>query len=142
MTSRTISFVSSLTVMAIGCIGMTGQALDLQALREFGLGNVEMRANTAFCFILTGISLLILLFRGHRRIHLLAQVALAAVIVLCTLTLLQYLTGKNFGIDEMLIRHTGGCISGSRTHGTEYRRLFRHLMHILAGFYIFLTAAA
>ncbi len=61
-TSRSvfISVVVSLLTIAIGLIVLIGWQFDIEALKTVVPGALSMKANTAFCFILSGISLLLI----------------------------------------------------------------------------------
>ncbi len=60
-----------------------------------------MHYNTACCFILTGTALFLLTFPRQKLAPWLAGAAL----VLASLTLLEYLTGQDFHIDELFYKH-------------------------------------
>ncbi len=66
-----------------------------------------MRANTALCFILSGLSLFF--FQTDSQSHskrLFAQMSATIVFFIALGTLIQYGTGLNFGIDEFLFKDT------------------------------------
>ena len=90
-------------VMAIGFTVLLGWAIDNSAMKSVLPGFISMKANTAAILVLLSTVLIIL----HERTKSINRVVLSTVIcifviVLSVLTLLQYLTNANFGIDEML----------------------------------------
>ncbi|MRI00347.1 GHKL domain-containing protein [Kriegella sp. EG-1] len=68
-----------------------------------------MQYNTALCFLLCGISLLLIVL-GQKKI---ASFSLATVGLIGALTVLEYVTSSNYGIDEMFMKH---YISVATTH--------------------------
>jgi signal transduction histidine kinase/ActR/RegA family two-component response regulator len=95
--------------VAMGLAVMIGWIFDIQGLRvQWSLG-VAMKANTAACLLLSGISLLLLLppdASPWRR-----RVGLAGAAIVCAfgaLTLSEHLVGWNLGIDQLLIHEPPG----------------------------------
>lgn len=62
---------------------------------------VPMQYNTALCFVLSGIASLSIYFRKTN----IAIFSFSLVFVISSLTMIQYLMGVNFGIDELFVKH-------------------------------------
>ena len=118
-TSKQISAATSAFAIFIGCLVLVGWGLDIAILKSVFPGAATMKANTAVCFILAGVSLW-LTARGwgdlpqnvprrqkkrlrHYRV-LVAQICAIASSTIAILTISQYLFGWNLGIDELLFR--------------------------------------
>ncbi|MEA3208740.1 MAG: two-component system, sensor histidine kinase and response regulator [Chthoniobacter sp.] len=105
-----IARAASLLVIAVGVLVLIGWWREIPALTNVIPGFVTMKPNTAWCFVLSGLSL----FLSHpavaqRRINIFkaqtaAQVGGACVAILGGLTLAEYWFGLNLGIDELLFR--------------------------------------
>lgn len=91
-----------LLAIALGLIVLLGWGLQNRLLLSLPpFSNVVMKVNTALCFVATGLSLFLVRSRAHRR---LCQGCSCLVGLLAGLTLLQYASGLNFGIDQLLVR--------------------------------------
>ncbi|MDP9262826.1 MAG: PAS domain-containing protein, partial [Acidobacteriota bacterium] len=89
-------------------------ALGIPTLKSVLPGLVSMKANTALCFLLAGISLWLAQEReGDSRAQLrlrLSQAAAAASAALALLTLSEHLFGWDLGIDQLLFQEAPGAI--------------------------------
>lgn len=92
---------SGIAVTVIGSIVLIGWVFDIAALKSFFPGFVTMKANTALCFTLSGISLYIALREDFwaRRI---AKGLAFAVTAIGILTLSEYAFNIDLGIDQLL----------------------------------------
>ncbi len=110
-----ISFLAAIIVMAIGALVLLGWAAGIVVLKSLLPSMVAMKANTAICFILMGLALLLLRRQGDtgsRRWVATAAAGLALLISL--LVIAEYLFGWNPGIDQLLFREPAGML------GTPY----------------------
>lgn len=87
----------------IGCLVLSGWLFDVSILKSVLPGWVEMKANTAVCFILLGIAL----WLEHpdwinRKTERIVRACAAAAAAIGSLTLLQYIFGWDLGIDQLL----------------------------------------
>ena len=90
---------------AIGLLVLAGWALDVGALKTVLPGLGSMKANTAACFLVAGVASWVLVARNPSPMRTRIVVVLgAAVSSLGALTLLQYASGLELGIDELLVR--------------------------------------
>jgi len=95
----------------VGVIVLLGWGWDIPALKSILPGLATMKANTALCFVLTGMSLM-LLVRGERvkkssPLRRRATIGLASLVLAITfLTMMQYALGWDLKIDQLLFRDT------------------------------------
>jgi PAS domain S-box-containing protein len=100
--------------MVVGILVLLGWALDIAALRTFipGVTN-PMVVSTAFCFVLTGASLWLLMHEGADRRRLFVGRGCAAVVAgIGLLKLGEYAFGWDLGIDQTLLTKNGGPFPG------------------------------
>jgi signal transduction histidine kinase/CheY-like chemotaxis protein len=92
-----------ITTTLLGLIVLGGWALGSDTLKTVYPGFVSMKANTALCFMLAGASVLIgYSYRATRWKRNCASVLAFLVVLIGALTLLEYLSGRNFGLDEII----------------------------------------
>ena len=96
-------------VALIGATALVGWMVGNDALRAVHAGGIVMKTNTAIALLLSGVSLVLLAppDRGRRRSQIGSMLAVV-VIVIAGLTLVQYLTGRDFGIDQALFYEAPG----------------------------------
>jgi signal transduction histidine kinase len=107
---RRVASAGAKSVVAIGVVVLVGWATDVDVLASLVPGAVMMKVNTAICFILLGLSLGSALGTSRGRF---VPIAGRAAAVLCaaiaTAVLLQYLLGRDLGIDELIARDREGA---------------------------------
>jgi len=109
--SKTLAQVAAVVVFASGFAVLAGWALSIEALKSVYPGFVSMKANTAFCFVLSGLSLFLQVEEapgGWRRR--LAQGCALIVAGIAFLTVIEYLSGRALGIDQLLFKEPAGTI--------------------------------
>ena len=91
-------------VAVLATVVIAAWLLDLGTLQTIGVGTATMKLNTALCFLLSAgaLSALTRGLSGHTTALALAGVSAA----ISATVLAQYLTGTNFGIDELIIEDT------------------------------------
>jgi PAS domain S-box-containing protein len=94
--------------MLFGLAVLVGWGLQVDWLRSVVPGAVQMKANTAVGLLLAGVALW--LRSGQRRTGT-ATALSALVFAIGAATLLEYLSGHDFGIDELLFRDTSRVFS-------------------------------
>ena len=111
--------VAALVVVA-GSMVLVGWAFDIAVLKSILPGWVSMKANTAVCFILIGVALLLTtrqsaLSTPHSAILFsrLARFCVLLVGLIGLLTLGEYIFGWNPGIDQWLFRELAGTVGTS-----------------------------
>jgi methyl-accepting chemotaxis protein len=109
---RSWSKLASLLVIGIGVIVLMGWALDIQGLKSLHPSLVSMKANSAFAFLLIGLSLC-LSQQGQtsRRNMRIAHGSAMAVSLIGLLSLTEDLLGKNFGIDQLLFTEMRSAVA-------------------------------
>ncbi|MEG4210605.1 PAS domain S-box protein [Microcoleus sp. S13_B4] len=103
--NKRISQMASLLVIAIGCLVLLGWQFDISLLKSGFPGMTStMKANTAICFVLAGLSLRLLQYPRTRLHDRIAQGMARFIIIVGMLTLSQYIFGWKLGIDQWLFR--------------------------------------
>ncbi|MDR3415473.1 MAG: PAS domain S-box protein [Nevskia sp.] len=101
----------------VGGLVLGGWFLGVEVLKSVVPGWPTMKANTALSFILAGASLLSLRTppegRGAPARHLGGYAAALLVFLIGSLSLLEYLLARKFGIDELLVRDYGTLATAS-----------------------------
>ena len=96
--------LSALTVF-LGVLVMLGWAIGMEPLTSVLPGLTPMKFNTALLFAVAGIGLAsITMQEGGKRAAVVSKLCAGAVFLVGVLTLAEYLTGYNLGIDELLVR--------------------------------------
>jgi signal transduction histidine kinase/DNA-binding response OmpR family regulator len=98
--SQTVPRVAALISMLLGCTVLVGWGLDVNALQTLLLGLTRMMPNTAVGLVLLGVALA---FSGYS----VARWASGSVTLLGVATLLEYASGRDFGIDQILFAEVG-----------------------------------
>lgn len=110
-----ISFITAIFAMAVGVLVLLGWATDFSLLKSLMPSMVVMKANTAICFLLLGLSLFLvrrLDDTGPRRW--VASATAGLVLFISLLVIAEYLFGWNPGLDQWLFREPAGTL------GTPY----------------------
>ena len=103
--NKPISHMASILVIAIACLVLLGWQFDISLLKSGFPGMTStMKANTAICFLLAGVSLKLLHYQRTRLHNRIAQGMAGFIIIIGLLTLSEYIFGWKLGIDEWLFR--------------------------------------
>jgi PAS domain S-box-containing protein len=95
--------LAALAVVAVGLVVLSGWTFDVTRLRGPIPGLIEMKANTAIAFVLSGASLWLLAQRDlDPRRRRTALVCAGAAALIGAVSLAEYLLGRNLGIDQLL----------------------------------------
>lgn len=103
----------------LGIAVLFGWAFDIALLKSVLPGLVSMKANTAASFVLSGIAMLLLYsppssLRDKGRFHKwrlwVGQACAFVVALVGLLTLTEYMTNWNLGIDQLLFKETPGAV--------------------------------
>ena len=100
--------VAAAVSILFGLASLTGWALGVQTLTSVIPSSVEMKANTAVAVVASGVALLLLINGASTRCERFAQILGAVVAALGLATLSEYFFGVEIGIDQFLVRDTGG----------------------------------
>jgi PAS domain S-box-containing protein len=110
--TRTTSKAVSVIVIVLGCVVLVGWLFNISLLKSIFPGLVTMKANTALCFLLAGVSL----WLSSQKIGsiremasqsfrlLIAQGLAIAVSFIGLMSFCQYIFGWDLGIDQFLFR--------------------------------------
>ena len=96
-------------IVVLGVLVLGGWLFDFQILKSVFPGLVPMKANTAVCFILAGISLLLQAASAgpaNGRNRTLARLASGLVLGVGVLTLAEYIFRCQLGLDQLLFRES------------------------------------
>ncbi|MFA4917853.1 MAG: GAF domain-containing protein [Thermodesulfovibrionales bacterium] len=110
------SFSRSTSAIAFfaGCLVIIGWMFDLPVLKSVLPGLVTMKANTALCFMLLGISLWLLIpEQSSQMVRLIARVFAFAVAIIGALTLSEDILGYDLGIDQLLFYEPSSVVGTS-----------------------------
>jgi len=102
------ALIAALLVMAVSFAVLTGWAFDIHSLKEVIRGSISMKANTAIGLFFLASAILLTTQEKLPKSNDLAQICGLFAITIAAVTLLEYQTGKNFGIDELLFRDSDG----------------------------------
>ncbi|MCI0610646.1 MAG: PAS domain S-box protein [Anaerolineae bacterium] len=102
---RSTSRVASGVVLTVGFLVLAGWLFDIPAFTSILPGLATIKANTALAFILCGISLRALNHKQTKKpIRLFATACAAVVLLIGVLTLGEYVSNRDFGIDQLLVK--------------------------------------
>ncbi|HTB62674.1 MAG TPA: PAS domain S-box protein, partial [Opitutales bacterium] len=105
-----LSQAAGVLVSVAGGLVILGWVMDISWLKSIYPGWSVMKVNTAGSFILCGISLVLQGYeqpgKARRRV---GRACAAIVLVVVLLTLGEYLTQTNFGLDQLLIKQMPGA---------------------------------
>ena len=104
--------VAGAVVAIVGGAVLAGWATGVYSLTNLLPGTVTMKANTALAFILSGSAMFLLQMPGERARRA-ARLCMLGAGGIALLTLAEYATGWNFGIDELLFRDTVPLVATS-----------------------------
>jgi len=107
---HTFSEISSIVIAIIGVLFIMGWLFDIGILKTPVSNFSTVKSNTAFSFILIGISIWLL---QEKRINprnlLIARVLSVIILLIGSLTLFEYISGVNLGIDQILFMEPQGA---------------------------------
>lgn len=122
-TLQSLSRKAGIAVTAIGCLVMVGWIFDIGTLKNVLPGLVTMKTNTALGFVLGGLSLWLWTAatdrdgkarRGNKkRLYSIVYASSFLVLLIGSLTLVQYYFDWNIGIDELLFKEATDAVGTS-----------------------------
>lgn len=95
--------LSAALVAGLGTLVLIGWLLDIDALMRVAPGLVTMKANTALCFLLSGLALS-LTHAETALLRYLRTLCIGLIICIAGLTLAEIVFDKNLGIDQLLFQ--------------------------------------
>src|SRR5690349_11626468 len=84
--------------LLIGAAGFIGWLADQPMLTQFRSDSIPIAPNTAAGFLVMGASLLTLSVRGSKRLRFVAVGLGGLVVILTSLRLFEFFTGRDFGV--------------------------------------------
>jgi PAS domain S-box-containing protein len=108
-----IAAAAAIVVFALGCVVLAGWVVDVSVLKSGVPGLVEMKANTALCFLLVAAAAWLLRGRDGALRRTAAWVLAAGAAFVAMLSLCEYLLGSDLGIDQLLFHEAGGAVGTS-----------------------------
>ena len=106
-----IIIVTGLYVFAGGLISLLGWVLNIPRLADWDLDGISIKANPSICLIGAGAGLLLWHFFPHRKWAVRSTGVLITAIA--GLTLVEYISGLNLGIDTLLFSESPGAAATS-----------------------------
>ncbi len=109
---RKFAFAAGLMLIVLGLSVLVGWAFGIATLKSVIPDSATMKANTAAIMFLCGLALA-LLSEGNQSKRIRQFVAAMSVLIVSigALTLMEYFTGWNFGIDQRLFRDAVGGVA-------------------------------
>lgn len=103
---KTFSRAAAAIAVTVGCLVLIGWLFDIAVLRSILPHPVVMKPNSAVCFVLFGLALWFLQEDQPHRQRRFGQVLATGVFIFALLTLVEYLSGWSFQIDQLLFKAT------------------------------------
>jgi len=109
---KMVSEILSICIFLSGSAVLIGWILDIPVLKNISPNFVAMKANTAICFILIGLSLWLSQEKrlGNRLCRKIARFCAFVVFMVGFLTFWEYMLGRDFGIDQLLFKEPATSI--------------------------------
>ena len=111
------AWVGAVFVAAVGVLALCGWAFDVEVLRQLHPALGVMKVNAAIAFVLAGTALALML-RARVRVRT-SRALSGAVSVIGALTLLEYVPGADFGIDDLLFADEATLLAPGRMSATS-----------------------
>ncbi|MFP9099236.1 sensor histidine kinase [Flavobacterium sp. RHBU_24] len=111
-----IALLAAMITLTAGAVVMVGWLAEIEALKSICPNFVSMKFNTALCFILLAVALVIELKRGRRKNKVVPKI-LASIVGLYGLLSFAQVFGFNFAIDELFIKDTVAAFKGEHSPG-------------------------
>ena len=107
--------ITSIAVMALGCVVLYGWAFDVEPFQSVLPPHVSMKVNTALGLIFAGASLLLQLPEAWHKVRTRIGRFLALLVTLlgCA-SLSEYYLGFNLGIDQLFVKDSSGTVLPGR----------------------------
>jgi signal transduction histidine kinase len=109
---KSFSEIMSVVLILVGSLVLVGWKYDITVLKSLSPTLVSMKANTAICFVLSGISLWLLQTKRVNRAHGLRIAEVCGLIVAAVgfLSMVEYWFGLDLGIDQLVFIEPPGAV--------------------------------
>ncbi len=105
---KSFALKASLFIIIVSSVTLLGLYFPVPVLSDILQTSGKIKANTLFAFMLAGVSLFFLTKEpGTPQARLIAQACASLVLLIGMATLLEYITGRDLGIDQLLLKDTG-----------------------------------
>jgi PAS domain S-box-containing protein len=105
-----VTTCASGALILLGILVLIGWAFDIGRLKSITPQLVTMKPNTAVCFLLSGVSLWLLKTEGVSGVkRRLGQVCAAIIIIIGALTIIEYFSGANLRLDQLLFHEAAAA---------------------------------
>ncbi|MBZ5651812.1 MAG: response regulator [Acidobacteriia bacterium] len=132
---RTIARLGAVLLMLLGSLVLLGWLWNVGFLTTVLPGPITMKPNTAIGFLFLGVALFLLTWPNKTRSLQLWCAASAALVSLAgVLTLSEYLSGANVGIDQLLFKDVQLSFPGRMAHITAFNLIIAGLSVLLLVF--------
>ncbi len=116
---RNIAIGFCLFAILIGTCVLIGWTFDIPLLKSVIPKDTTMKANTAICMILSALSILFLSIGSPSRFQSFAVIVQSMVVIsIASITLVEYFTQQNFGIDEFWFTDPSNVVNPGRMSPT------------------------
>jgi len=109
---QTTSEIFSILIFLGGCTVLIGWIADLPLLKSLHPGMATMKANSAICFLLIGLSLWLLQSKrlNSPAARVVSLLSICAIFLTGSLTVLEYLFSMDLGIDQLFFKELPGAV--------------------------------
>ncbi len=105
------SKIASIIAILVGLLVIIGWTFNIESFKSIFPNIVAMKANTAICFMLSGISLFYLNEKQISKPKLrISQICAIIIGIIGLLTIIEYLFNYNIGIDQLLFTEQIGAV--------------------------------
>lgn len=103
---KAVSFILAIIIALSGLVVLLGWAFHLEVLQSMWPGSTSMKANSAICFILVGLAIVLLHVRAVYRLQdiwltRIARGLVSFVLLIAIITLVEYVFKINLGLDQL-----------------------------------------
>src|SRR5262245_13183384 len=108
-----VSYTASVLSMLVGIVVLAGWWFGFMTLVRPIPGSPAMVPDTALCFVLLGPSLFLFVRPNvHFRWRMLAQARVVVAMVLSSITLAEFATGRELGVDHLFVGNSSAAATG------------------------------
>ena len=98
---------------AIGTVALLGWIFSVDSLKSFVPGQVAVKANTAIGLLLVGLAVATLASGTSSALTWVGRGGAGLALLLGAVTVAEYITGRGFGIDELLFHEPAGAVAAT-----------------------------
>lgn len=107
MTAKQILITSAIMIISIASLALIGLYINIPFLKSLNTDPHSMKMNAIVSFFLGGIVLLILnKKKDQNNFKIIGEILSVLIFAISAITILEYITGIHFNIDELLIKDT------------------------------------